>query len=202
MAAKDLQHRPGTRFTNVAFTDKLEAEGVRISMDGRRRRLDNVFVERLWRSLKCEEIHLKAGACPRTGRRPAPWPMVSRRVSASTNGYASTTRADRTKPWVTRHRRQRGRPRSALWICRCTRTTLARRPQLHSANNRPWSTFDEEGERPSPYERAPCGHESQVHRSRAAHDIEPKRSKSSLHCSLKVHDCPSRLLNGSIWRRQ
>jgi len=153
MAAKDLQHRPGTRFTNVAFTDKLEAEGVRISMDGRRRRLDNVFVERLWRSLKCEEVHLKAGACPRTGRRPAPWPMVSRRVSASTNGYASTT-------------------------------------------------FDEEGERPSPYERAPCGHESQVHRSRAAHDIEPKRSKSSLHCSLKVHDCPSRLLNGSIWRRQ
>ena len=101
MAAKDLQHRPGTRFTNVAFTDKLEAEGVRISMDGRRRRLDNVFVERLWRSLKCEEVHLKAGACPRTGRRPAPWPMVSRRASASAIGYASTTTADRTRPWAT-----------------------------------------------------------------------------------------------------
>ena len=157
----------------------------------------------LWRSLKCEEVHLKAGACPRTGRRPAPWPMVSRRVSASTNGYASTTRADRTKPWVTRHRRQRGRPRSALWICRCARTTLARRPQPHRANDsRPWSTFDEEGERPSPYQRAPCGPESRVHRSRAAHDIEPKLSKSAFHCSLKFHDYPSRLLNGSIWRRQ
>ena len=57
----------------MAFTDKLEAEGVRISMDGRGRCLDNVFVQRLWRSLKCEEVHLKADACPRAGRRPDPW---------------------------------------------------------------------------------------------------------------------------------
>ena len=108
---------------------------MRVSMDGRRRRLDNVFVERLWRSLKCEEVHLKAGACPRAGRGPDPWPMVSRRASASANGYASTTTADRT-------------------------------------------------------ERALCGPESRVYRSRAAHDIEPKLSKSaSFHCRLKVHDC-------------
>jgi putative transposase len=52
----------GAQFTSAAFTDKLEAEGVRISMDGRGRWLDNVFVERLWRSLKYEEIHLKAYA--------------------------------------------------------------------------------------------------------------------------------------------
>jgi putative transposase len=52
----------GAQFTSTAFTDKLEAAGVRISMDGRRRWLDNVFVERLWRSLKYEEVHLKAYA--------------------------------------------------------------------------------------------------------------------------------------------
>jgi putative transposase len=52
----------GAQFTSVAFTDKLEAEGVRISMDGRGRWLDNVFVERLWRSLKYEEVHLKVYA--------------------------------------------------------------------------------------------------------------------------------------------
>jgi len=50
----------GAQFTSAAFTDKLEAAGVRISMDGRGRWLDNVFVERLWRSLKYEEVHLKA----------------------------------------------------------------------------------------------------------------------------------------------
>jgi putative transposase len=50
------------QFTSAAFTDKLEAAGVRISMDGRGRWLENVFVERLWRSLKYEEVHLKAYA--------------------------------------------------------------------------------------------------------------------------------------------
>jgi putative transposase len=42
----------GAQFTSTAFTDKLETAGVRISLDGRGRWLDNVFVERLWRSLK------------------------------------------------------------------------------------------------------------------------------------------------------
>ena len=46
------------QFTSAAFTDKLEAAGVRISMDGRGRWLDNVFVEWLWRSLKHEEVHV------------------------------------------------------------------------------------------------------------------------------------------------
>ena len=44
------------------YTEQLEAAGVRIRMDGRGRWLDNVFVERLWRSLKYEEVHLKAYA--------------------------------------------------------------------------------------------------------------------------------------------
>ena len=48
------------QFTGAAFTSLLRTAGVRISMDGRGRALDNVFVERLWRSVKYEEIHLKA----------------------------------------------------------------------------------------------------------------------------------------------
>ena len=52
----------GSQFTSVAFTGVLTAAGVRISMDGRGRWMDNVFIERLWRSLKYEEVYLKAYA--------------------------------------------------------------------------------------------------------------------------------------------
>jgi putative transposase len=48
----------GSQFTSAAFTSRLEAQGVAISMDGRRRALDNVFVERLWRTVKYEEVYL------------------------------------------------------------------------------------------------------------------------------------------------
>lgn len=50
----------GAQFTSSAFTKVLESRGVRLSMDGRGRWVDNVFVERLWRSLKYEEIYLNA----------------------------------------------------------------------------------------------------------------------------------------------
>lgn len=49
----------GVQFTSTAFTSRLEADNVAISMDGRGRALDNVFIERLWRSLKYEDIYLK-----------------------------------------------------------------------------------------------------------------------------------------------
>lgn len=49
----------GVQFTSVAFTGCLEARGIAISMDGRGRALDNVFVERLWRTVKYEEVYLK-----------------------------------------------------------------------------------------------------------------------------------------------
>jgi len=49
----------GSQFTSEAFTDVLLAHGVKISMDGKGRALDNVFVERLWRSVKYEEVYLK-----------------------------------------------------------------------------------------------------------------------------------------------
>lgn len=47
----------GAQFTSQEFTSRLEQQGVQISMDGRGRALDNVFVERLWRSLKWEEVY-------------------------------------------------------------------------------------------------------------------------------------------------
>jgi putative transposase len=50
----------GSQFTAKAFTGRLKEAGVAISMDGRGRALDNVFVERLWRSLKYEEVYLKS----------------------------------------------------------------------------------------------------------------------------------------------
>ncbi|MET4214723.1 transposase InsO family protein [Bradyrhizobium sp. LA2.1] len=49
----------GSQFTSAAFTGVLEAAGIRISMDGRGRWMDNVFIERLWRSLKHEDVYLK-----------------------------------------------------------------------------------------------------------------------------------------------
>jgi putative transposase len=49
----------GSQFTAAAFTSRLESRGIAVSMDGRGRALDNVFVERLWRSVKYEEVYLR-----------------------------------------------------------------------------------------------------------------------------------------------
>lgn len=58
----------GVQFTSQAFTDALEAVGVAISMDGRGRALDNIFVERLWRTVKYEEVYLNEYASVPEGR--------------------------------------------------------------------------------------------------------------------------------------
>jgi len=58
----------GSQFTSLAFTGTLMAAGVRVSMDGRGRWMDNVFIERLWRSLKYEDIYLKGYADGREAR--------------------------------------------------------------------------------------------------------------------------------------
>lgn len=49
----------GVQFTSLEFTGRLETAGIAISMDGRGRALDNVFVERLWRSVKYEDVYIK-----------------------------------------------------------------------------------------------------------------------------------------------
>ena len=50
----------GSQFTSLEFTHVLQEHGVKISMDGKGRYTDNIFVERLWRTLKYEEVYLKA----------------------------------------------------------------------------------------------------------------------------------------------
>ena len=50
----------GAQFTAEEFTEALLAKGVRVSMDGKGRWVDNVFVERLWRSVKYEDLYLHA----------------------------------------------------------------------------------------------------------------------------------------------
>lgn len=50
----------GSQFTSLAFTSELECRDIQISMDGKGRALDNVFIERLWRTLKYEEVYLKS----------------------------------------------------------------------------------------------------------------------------------------------
>jgi putative transposase len=59
----------GVQFTAAAFTGVLEAEGIAVSMDGRGRCYDNIFVERLWRTVKYEEVYLKDYAEPVEARR-------------------------------------------------------------------------------------------------------------------------------------
>jgi putative transposase len=58
----------GSHFTSPQYTSVLLAAGVQISMDGRGRALDNIFVERLWRSVKWEEVYLQDYTTPREAR--------------------------------------------------------------------------------------------------------------------------------------
>lgn len=59
----------GCQFTSVAFTDVLKNAGIQISMDGKGRWMDNRFVERLWKSLKYEEVYLKGYESVRVAER-------------------------------------------------------------------------------------------------------------------------------------
>lgn len=70
-----LQHKPvilnsdqGSHFTSQKYIDLLKSNEVKISMDGRGRALDNIFTERLWRSLKYEEVYLYEYQTPREAR--------------------------------------------------------------------------------------------------------------------------------------
>ena len=83
----------GSQFTSEKFTGELAEREIAISMDGRGRCLDNIFIERLWRSLKYEEVYLRDYAwCRRRGR-----------ASAATS--SSTTTNGCTRAWSTGRRR-------------------------------------------------------------------------------------------------
>ena len=58
----------GSHFTSGAYLNLLRTHGVQISMDGRGRALDNIFTERLWRTIKYEEVYLKQYESPRQAR--------------------------------------------------------------------------------------------------------------------------------------
>ena len=60
VAQPEIFHRdPGAQFTSLDFTGRLASAGIHISMEGRGRALDNVFVERLWRTVKYEAVSWK-----------------------------------------------------------------------------------------------------------------------------------------------
>ena len=79
----------GSQFTSVAFTGRLQAVGIQISMDGRGRCMDNIFIERLWRSLKYEAVYLHELADGLTG------PARHRRVDRLLHHRAATLGARR-----------------------------------------------------------------------------------------------------------
>ena len=86
----------GSQFTSIAFTGLLETAGIRCSMDGRGRCMDNVFIERLWRSLKYEAVYLhdlEDG-------------FVAQRVIGTVD-WSSTTSNDRTRRSPVAHLRKR-----------------------------------------------------------------------------------------------
>src|SRR5579859_7061069 len=58
----------GSHFTSQAYLERLQAANVQISMDGKGRALDNIFTERLWRTIKEEEVYLHDYATPREAR--------------------------------------------------------------------------------------------------------------------------------------
>jgi putative transposase len=59
----------GSHFTSALYTQRLQAAGIQISRDGRGRALDNIFTERLWRTIKYEEVYLNDYPTPREARR-------------------------------------------------------------------------------------------------------------------------------------
>ena len=68
----------GSQFTSVDFTDALKEAGIRISMDGKGRWMDHVFIERLWRSLKYEQVYLSEYATGAEARAGIGWWMDQR----------------------------------------------------------------------------------------------------------------------------
>ena len=59
LSTSSLGSDQGSQFTSQAWTAELEGLGIRVSMDGKGRWMDNVFIERLWRSVKHEDIYLR-----------------------------------------------------------------------------------------------------------------------------------------------
>ena len=121
----------GVQFTSAAFVDELQTRGVRVSMDGKGRFLDNIFIERLWRSLKYEEVFIKAYATVTDQG-------VPRRAAGSAGGCRFTTTSGRIRRWATGRRARFSSTRPVqMWTTlpfRCA--SRPRCPHLHRSNSR------------------------------------------------------------------
>ena len=112
----------GSQFTSAAFTGVLMRAGVRISMDGRGRWMDNVFIERVWRSLKYEDVYLKGYADGREAK-------TSMAIgSFSTTSAAFIRRLAIACRWPSGAKARRPRPMD-MW------TTQTRWPRAHGTSN-------------------------------------------------------------------
>lgn len=131
----------GSQFTSEAFTARLIAAGVAISMDGRGRFMDNIFIERLWRSIKYEEVHLKAYADGREARagigawmtfynhrRPhqamnnrmpmAVWSAGIDAIEAAQRAVDMPLRLDNANALTTYPQQQKQQPAASIWTTR------------------------------------------------------------------------------------
>ncbi len=88
----------GSQFTSEKFTGELARRHIAISMDGRGRCLDNIFVERLWRSLKYEEVYLQDYAPVPEARAASPAISSSTITSASTRVWTTGRRPPFSRP--------------------------------------------------------------------------------------------------------
>jgi len=90
----------GVQFTSADFLAGLEAQAVRISMDGKGRYLDNIFIERLWRSLKYEDVVCCERVVPVLRRRGAlPEMGVGPPKSACRGRLQTATSCEGKEPW-------------------------------------------------------------------------------------------------------
>ncbi len=106
----------GSQFTGFAFTGRLREAGIRISMDGRGRCVDNIFIERLWRSLKYEAVYLHEIA---NG-------FTARRVIGEWIGFYNTERPHSALGGRTPAEAYRGETPVGMWASHC-----APCPHLH-----------------------------------------------------------------------
>ena len=120
-SAADFQYRSGLHIHRRGFRRQARAAGVAISMDGRGRFMDNIFIERLWRSIKYEEVHLKAYADGREARAGIGSWMAFYNFRRPHQAMNIRRRWRCGAPAWTKSRRRRG-----LWICRFAWTTQTR----------------------------------------------------------------------------
>ena len=96
-----LNSDQGSQFTSTEWIDRLKSNGIEISMDGKGRCMDNIYIERFWRSLKQEEIYLKPPRTVHEARQNIQEYMEfynHRRLHQSLNYQTPAERYGRTRP--------------------------------------------------------------------------------------------------------